>query len=197
MSSINVSLLDNNELAVSLCDNLSFTLTERTLKDNFIEVMSKKEAEDYFSKLIEGIPVLSVQENLSVELEKIKNCKKDLCFVDTYKNIVYDANSNIFDNISLLEFLKAYEDSEFNFITLIDAAESDCEEEFIYAQLPLFKGSISEESLIEEVFSLQMLNEDTQNYYTMEEIKEIGPYSVLLNHFTLRKDKYRIEPSLY
>ena len=185
---------NENSLDVFKDENLEISLNERTLKDNFIEIFSKREAEDYFHNLIEGTPVATVKSQLNREYEKVYNSTEELILIDTFKQVSFSTEAEI---SSILSFLKSYQENRFNFLTLIDEAESTCDEEFIYAQFPLYNGSICEYELIDEVYNLLMVNEETNEYYYREEIEVLSPYSVLLNHFVLRKDKYRLEPSEY
>lgn len=170
-----------------------------TLEENNISMMIKKEAIAFLADEMSSISVIVVLKQYEELLNKLIFSRDSLYLVDRQNKIIYSEDIAI--NKSFMSFVQSlidHENADKNYLTLIDAEESKSQgSEFVYAQIKIPNGYISEQELAMEVFNMSLVNEETEELYTLEEIEDITAHMVLLDHFTLRKDRHRLECGEY
>ena len=151
------------------------------------------------------IKLLSQYISVAYVPETIKKVGKELSTVinSSDNHFIIDSEFSVFSNdicykndfSHLVQSLIRHDNSEFNYITLLAPNIEDTED--IFEQIPLSFGTISNDELAISVYDFELINEETDSRYSLEEIIEYGPYLILLEFFTLRKDKHSIKIGEY
>jgi hypothetical protein len=197
---MNIGIEYINEELIIISNNKIFkTIDKKTLDDFQVKVFSKEEMIEKIKKDLEFIPVSVIIKKNENLLNDVQNSKDELFILDENTDVVFSNDLNSEFNQFIQELID-FSNSSFKFLTLIDSDEVDTTNkngEFIYAQIRLRLGEIDNDILIKKILELELTDEDMLDYYTREDLIELNPYSVLLNHFTLRKDAHRIPISEY
>lgn len=180
---------------------MSITVAGYVLEENDFILLDREEAIAYYADKIKGISVTPVLKKLLKTFKNIAFSSNSVFFVNTMEDKVYSYGNTEADEekfMSIVHSLINYESNEFNYLTLVDREESiNRNEEFIYCQIPTPNGYISEEDLCREVYELYLENVENGEHFTLKEIQVKGAYPILLEQFTLKKDKRKLEASEY